>query len=65
VEDGEGETTFTIITTGANEVIEPIHDRMPVILDSDAADEWLFAPPDETERLLSVLEQAPADWLAI
>jgi putative SOS response-associated peptidase YedK len=33
--------SFTIITTDANEVVRPIHDRMPVILDSSAIAEWL------------------------
>jgi len=31
----------TIITTDANSVMKPVHDRMPVILDPDAYDEWL------------------------
>ena len=33
--------TFTILTTDANEVVSPIHDRMPVILHSDTFDRWL------------------------
>ena len=63
--DGEGETTFTIITTEANEAIMPIHDRMPVILDADAVDDWLFAPPEEADRLRQLLVPARADTLAI
>jgi len=63
--DGAGETTFTIITTDANDVIAPIHDRMPVMLDSDAADQWLFAPDDEADRLRSLLVPAPAEGIAI
>lgn len=34
--------TFTIITTSPNELIVPIHDRMPVIIPAEDADEWLF-----------------------
>ena len=34
--------TFTIITTEANSLIAPIHDRMPVILPDDRVDQWLF-----------------------
>lgn len=64
-EDGQGETTFTIITTDSNEAIAPIHDRMPVILDDDAADEWLFAPEDDTDRLRSLLVPAPSSSLMI
>ncbi len=33
--------TLTIITTDANDVVEPIHDRMPVILAEDEEDRWL------------------------
>jgi putative SOS response-associated peptidase YedK len=32
-EPGEWQTTFTIITTSANRLLERIHNRMPVILD--------------------------------
>ena len=33
--------TFCIITMPANQLMEPVHDRMPVILDGDRAVEWL------------------------
>jgi putative SOS response-associated peptidase YedK len=36
---GECRTTFIIITTAANRTIEPIHNRMPVILDEAGADD--------------------------
>ena len=32
---------FSIVTTEANELTEPIHDRMPVILHSRDYDRWL------------------------
>ena len=37
--------TCSIITTSATEELQPIHDRMPVILPTEAYDEWL-APSD-------------------
>lgn len=39
----EGQTlkTFTIITTTPNQLIEPIHDRMPVILEEKDEAKWL------------------------
>ena len=40
-QDGEGEDSCTIITTEANTVMKPIHDRMPVILKPDDYDTWL------------------------
>jgi putative SOS response-associated peptidase YedK len=33
--------TFTIITTRANALVEPIHDRMPVIYNRDMGRQWL------------------------
>jgi putative SOS response-associated peptidase YedK len=33
--------TYTIITTTANELIQPLHERMPVILSEDKWEEWL------------------------
>ena len=42
----------------------PFHDRMPVILDDDAADEWLF---EETEdaRLHALLRPELDDLVAV
>jgi putative SOS response-associated peptidase YedK len=39
--DGEWVRTCSILTTTANAVTSPIHDRMPVILDPGAYDLWL------------------------
>jgi len=33
--------TYTILTTDPNELMEPFHDRMPVILDPENYDRWL------------------------
>ena len=40
-----GLITFAILTTVANEVMQPIHDRMPVILPIGAEKSWLHATP--------------------
>ena len=37
---GEKFDAFVILTTAANECVEPIHDRMPVILTPDEIDLW-------------------------
>jgi putative SOS response-associated peptidase YedK len=55
--------TFTIITTTPNHVVEPIHDRMPVILDDDAVDRWLDPREEDTEVLKGLLVPAPEDVL--
>jgi putative SOS response-associated peptidase YedK len=39
--DGENFDTCTIVTTAANEVLAPIHDRMPVILSPQKYAQWL------------------------
>ncbi len=40
--------SFSIITTAANELMQNIHQRMPVIIRPERFDEWLFA--DEVDR---------------
>ena len=41
--------TFTIITTSENNLIKPIHDRMPVILPKDNREIWLDPKSNEAE----------------
>ena len=53
-ETGEVLHTFSIITTDANELVRPIHDRMPVILSPGAEDLWLDENESQ-EGLLSLL----------
>jgi putative SOS response-associated peptidase YedK len=57
--------TCTILTTGANTVMAPIHDRMPVILPPGARDAWLTAPAGKTAALRQLLVPYPADRLAV
>ncbi|SNS40680.1 Putative SOS response-associated peptidase YedK [Granulicella rosea] len=38
--------SFTIITTDPNALMEPLHDRMPVIVPPSAFDRWLASSPD-------------------
>ena len=47
--------TCSIVTTTPNALMQPIHHRMPVILDGDARDAWLTtdASPDELRGLLA------------
>ena len=49
---GEPVQTFTIVTTDANEAVAAIHDRMPVILAPDEADQWLGGDVDQARALL-------------
>jgi putative SOS response-associated peptidase YedK len=59
----EWERTFTIVTTEANGLMAPFHDRMPVILGDEAADEWLNQGDNEPQHLLELLRPAPEDYL--
>jgi putative SOS response-associated peptidase YedK len=52
---GDERETFTIITTAPNELLRPIHDRMPVILKPRDYDRWLdpeSRDPSELQDLL-------------
>ncbi len=53
---GEKLVTCTIITTEANELVRPIHDRMPVILPKEAEDFWLDSAVEDHMRLLDLLQ---------
>jgi putative SOS response-associated peptidase YedK len=39
--DGQVVTTFTIVTTRANEAVRALHDRMPVFLEGEGRERWL------------------------
>jgi putative SOS response-associated peptidase YedK len=43
--------TFTIVTTAANELIRPIHERMPLILSPSDFDAWLASDEPPVELL--------------
>lgn len=43
--------SVTILTTDPNDLMDPIHDRMPVVLPADEEDTWLTAGPAERAEL--------------
>ena len=55
--------TFTIVTTTPNDVVAPLHDRMPVILEAGAYDAWLARDNEDTDALQSLLGPYPAPGL--
>ena len=61
--DGRELRSFTIITTGPNDLIRSIHDRMPVILSEDAEKYWLDPAQDNSKDILSALSPYPAGEL--
>jgi putative SOS response-associated peptidase YedK len=60
-ESGDVLETCTIITTEANGVLKPVHDRMPVILKADDYSRWLDPKENNTDRLQKLLVPYPAD----
>jgi len=55
----------TIITTTANETMEPVHDRMPVILPPGAWDRWLDPEGSDLDSLGGLLVPAPPGLLVM
>ena len=54
---------FAIITTRANGVMAPIHDRMPVVLDTACLDTWMNVASTDLAPARSMLAPAPDNWL--
>lgn len=61
--DGTPLETFTIITTAANHLIQPMHDRMPVILPSDALEPWLDPTRQDAASLEGLLAPYPENGM--
>ncbi|PWH20641.1 MAG: hypothetical protein DDG58_01845 [Ardenticatenia bacterium] len=58
--EGEALHTCAIVTTNANALIRPFHDRMPVVLDKEAESYWLD-PGTPTMKLIELLRTASAE----
>jgi putative SOS response-associated peptidase YedK len=57
----EGPGTYAIVTTRPNEVVAPIHNRMPVILGREWEALWLDPDTTGPERVLPLLEPYPGE----
>jgi putative SOS response-associated peptidase YedK len=51
----------SILTTAANELVRPIHDRLPAILDASRYSDWLDAKNADAGVLLALLAPWPVD----
>lgn len=58
--DNEEIISCTILTTAANELLQPIHERMPVILDPQDYDLWLDSQVQTPQTLQQLLRPYPA-----
>lgn len=56
--NGDAFHTFSILTTEPNEVVSPIHDRMPVILNAQSEKIWMDIGASEDE-LVEILKPLP------
>jgi putative SOS response-associated peptidase YedK len=61
--NGEELDTAAIVTTDANAVLRPIHDRMPVILPEDAYAAWLDCTNVDAKEASRLLVPAPDDLM--
>ncbi|WP_175991287.1 SOS response-associated peptidase [Bacillus sp. Marseille-Q1617] len=58
----DGEVTSTILTTEANDLVTPVHNRMPVILkDDDAIEKWLNTDSYSFEEASKILIPFPEE----
>jgi putative SOS response-associated peptidase YedK len=57
--------TCTILTTSANALLKPIHDRMPVILHPQDYDRWLDPQNKDAATLADLLASYPAERMSI
>jgi putative SOS response-associated peptidase YedK len=62
--DGEALLSFTIITTPANSLIAPLHDRMPAIIGLENFASWLGEAAASAAELKSMLAPFPTERLA-
>jgi len=57
--DGQSTPTCAIITCAPNNLVSPVHNRMPVMLDAQRGWDWMSDQP--AAQLLSLLQPFPAD----
>jgi putative SOS response-associated peptidase YedK len=57
---GETKETYTVITTDPNELMEPLHNRMPVVLAPNDYERWM-APADPAKLPVDLLRPYPAE----
>jgi putative SOS response-associated peptidase YedK len=55
--------TCTIITTQANDLVRPIHERMPVIIPKEQENIWLDTNVKDSARLLDILKSYPVEQM--
>ncbi|MNO35875.1 putative SOS response-associated peptidase YedK [compost metagenome] len=59
--DGKKTSSFAIVTTEPNSLVEKIHNRMPVILKPQDEAIWLDRTLQDPQRLMPILKPYPAE----
>jgi putative SOS response-associated peptidase YedK len=59
--DGNSVPSCTLITTTANNLVEGIHDRMPVIIPPESYERWLDPREQEPDELKDLLKPYPPE----
>ncbi|MCC6313135.1 MAG: SOS response-associated peptidase [Thermomicrobiales bacterium] len=62
---GEPVASYTIITTAANDMLRPLHERMPVILRRDDEAEWLDRAETDPRAVEQLLLPYPDDRIEL
>jgi putative SOS response-associated peptidase YedK len=62
-EDGTELNTCCILTTDANDIVKPIHDRMPVVLQPEDYNLWLNRNMHDPTELEKLYKPYPADLM--
>lgn len=62
-DDGGMLETCALITTTANAVVQPVHDRMPVLLNGAGLETWLDRRVEDPARLTPLLRPYPAEHM--
>jgi putative SOS response-associated peptidase YedK len=63
--EGDIVETCTILTTDANYLVSPIHDRMPAILSPEDYDLWLDPNFTRSDSLQAMLKPYPAEAMQV
>ncbi len=61
--DREEILTYTILTVDSNELLRPLHDRMPAILHPEDFDLWLDPTMEDPQKIKPLLRPYPAKLL--
>ncbi len=62
--EGKWVRSFAILTTPANSLISPLHDRMPVILSPETETLWLDPITEDAKTLSKVLVPCPSEEMS-